>query len=77
MGMQVAEAYTGMTGREATLNAIGGTTCAKAFPNAVCFGPVDPAEEPELAHQVDERVRVEHLLRNVRIYACALAKLCA
>jgi succinyl-diaminopimelate desuccinylase len=75
MGLQ--EAYTGMTGREATLNAIGGTTYAKAFPNAVCFGPVDPAEEPELAHQVDERVSVEHLLRNVRVYACALAKLCA
>jgi succinyl-diaminopimelate desuccinylase len=75
VGLQ--EAYTEMTGREATLSAIGGTTYAKVFANAVCFGPVDPAEESELAHQVDERVSVEHLLRNVRIYACALAKLCA
>ena len=71
------DAYTTFTGREATLHAIGGTTYAKVFPSAVCFGPVDPKEEPELAHQADERVRIEHLLRNVKIYAYALARLCA
>lgn len=70
-------AYTDVTGREATLHAIGGTTYAKVFPNAVCFGPVDTADgEEPLAHQADERVSVEHLLRNVRIYANALARLC-
>lgn len=71
------DAYTTFTGREATLHAIGGTTYAKVFPNAVCFGPVDLNDESELAHQADERVRVEHLLRNVRVYAYALARLCA
>lgn len=71
------EAYTAVTGREASLHAIGGTTYAKVFPNAVCFGPVDLAEEQELAHQADERVSVEHMLRNVKIYAYALARLCA
>ncbi len=70
------ESYTAITGREAALSAIGGTTYAKAFPCAVCFGPVDPAEEEELAHQVDERLAVAHLLRNVKIYALALARLC-
>lgn len=72
------KAYTEVTGREATLHAIGGTTYAKVFPNAVCFGPVDAADgEENLAHQADERISVEHLLRNVKIYAHALALLCA
>lgn len=71
------DAYTTYTGREATLHAIGGTTYAKVFPNAVCFGPVDLEDETELAHQAEERIRVEHLLRNVKIYAYALARLCA
>lgn len=71
------DSYSLFTGREATLHAIGGTTYAKAFPNAVCFGPVDPNDEQELAHQAEEHVRVEHLLRNVKIYAYALARLCA
>ncbi|MGI8907699.1 MAG: Sapep family Mn(2+)-dependent dipeptidase [Candidatus Sumerlaeaceae bacterium] len=71
------EAYTTFTGREATLHAIGGTTYAKVFPNAVCFGPVDLAEEKELAHQADERISIEHLLRNVKIYTYAIARLCA
>lgn len=71
------EAYTVVTGKEATLHAIGGTTYSKVFPNAVCFGPVDLTEEQELAHQSDERVSVEHMLRNVKIYAYALARLCA
>ena len=70
------EAYTAVTGREATLHTIGGTTYSKAFPNAVCFGPLDPAEEEDLVHRVDERISVEHLLRNVKIYAHALARLC-
>jgi succinyl-diaminopimelate desuccinylase len=70
------EAYSEVTGRNATLHAIGGTTYAKVFPRAVCFGPVDLSEEQELAHKVDERVAVDHLLRNVRVYAYALARLC-
>lgn len=70
------EAYQVMTGREPKLHAIGGTTYAKVFPNAVCFGPVDLEDEQELAHQADERIHIDHLLRNVKIYAYALAKLC-
>ncbi|MCX7013467.1 MAG: hypothetical protein NTW86_13085, partial [Candidatus Sumerlaeota bacterium] len=54
-------AYALGTGREATLEATPGTTFAKAFPNAICFGPTDEAEEDVLAHKVDERLRVEHL----------------
>jgi len=70
------EAYKEFTNREPRLLAIGGTTYAKAFPRAVCFGPVHMEDEPELAHQVDERIRVDTLLLNVKIYTYALAKLC-
>ena len=66
------KAFTRVTGAEATLTSMGGSTFAKAFPNAVCFGPVHPAEESKLAHQANECVRVEHLMRNVEIYALAL-----
>jgi succinyl-diaminopimelate desuccinylase len=66
------EAYTRVTGKKATLLSKGGTTFAKAFPNAVSFGPVNPAEEEDLGHQADECVRVDHLLRNARIYGHAL-----
>lgn len=68
-------AYQAVTGREPLHVHTGGTTFAKAFPNAMCFGPTDKSDEPELAHQADERIAVEHLLRNVRIYALALALL--
>ena len=69
-------AYEEVTGREAKLLSIGGSTYAKAFPRAVCFGPVEPAEEEDLIHKVDERISEEHLLRNVKIYTLALAHLC-
>ncbi|OPZ08495.1 MAG: putative dipeptidase [candidate division BRC1 bacterium ADurb.BinA364] len=70
-------AYHAVTGREPKLSACTGTTFAKAFPRAVCFGPSDPADEPLLAHQADERVLVSSALRNVRIYGAALALLAA
>jgi acetylornithine deacetylase/succinyl-diaminopimelate desuccinylase-like protein len=71
------EAYEGTTGRTFREGAIGGSTYAKVFPNSVCFGPVDSTGgDEELAHQIDERITVDALLRNVRIYAHALARLC-
>jgi succinyl-diaminopimelate desuccinylase len=70
------EAYETITGKEPRLEAIGGTTFAKAFPNTVSFGPVMLDEEKELAHQSDEHISIEHLLRNTRIYGYAIALLC-
>ncbi len=61
-----------VTGDEATLKTIGGTTFAKAFPNAVSFGPTYPKTEKELFHQADENITVEQLMRNVKIYSLAL-----
>lgn len=65
------EAYQLVTGKAAPCAYVGGTTYAKAFPNMVAFGPLMPGE-PMLAHQVDERVSLESLLRNAAIYALAI-----
>jgi succinyl-diaminopimelate desuccinylase len=70
------KSYSDVQGRPAKLLSIGGTTYAKAFGRAVCFGPVDKSDgEPEVAHQVNERIKVEHQLRNLKIYTLALARL--
>lgn len=68
-------AYQIVTGREPELKAIGGTTFAKAYPNCVSYGPVEPEEEKEMAHMADEHVKIDHQLRNTKIYACAMALL--
>ena len=71
------EAFSRVTGHEAELIAKGGTTFAKAFPNAVSFGPVYPAEDKPLFHQADECLRIDQLLRNTKIYGLALLLLAA
>jgi succinyl-diaminopimelate desuccinylase len=67
------EAYSLVTGREPELKSIGGTTYAKALPNCCAFGPVMSPEEAELAHQCDERVPVEAIIRNAKIYGASVA----
>lgn len=67
-------AYERVTGQPATCESIGGTTFAKAFDNAVVFGPCAP-DEPGLAHERDERVSIEALVRNAKLYAAALWEL--
>jgi succinyl-diaminopimelate desuccinylase len=67
------EAYRLITGREPELKSIGGTTYAKALPNCCAFGPVMTPEEMELAHQCDERVPVESIIRNAKIYGASVA----
>lgn len=68
-------AYGEVTGYEPELMSIGGTTFAKAYPNCVTFGPFDPHVEKELAHMTDEHVKIEHQMRNVKIYAYSMALL--
>ncbi|HBF34659.1 TPA: hypothetical protein DDW35_08840, partial [Candidatus Sumerlaeota bacterium] len=68
-------AYRSVIGEEAQLRAESGTTYAKAFPNALCFGPVLQSEEQSLAHQADECVKISHVLRNTTIYALMLLQL--
>ncbi|MBN1867683.1 Sapep family Mn(2+)-dependent dipeptidase [Candidatus Sumerlaeota bacterium] len=66
------KAFAEVTGCEASLVARGGTTFAKAFPNAVSFGPVLPSQEKNLMHQADECLDIRHFLRNTCIFALAI-----
>ncbi len=53
---------------------IGGGTYARAMKNAVAFGPVFPGQI-EVAHQKDEFISIEQLMRITKIYAGALYEL--
>lgn len=53
---------------------IGGGTYARAMENAVAFGPVFPGQK-EVAHQKDEFISIEHLMKITKIYAQALYEL--
>lgn len=53
---------------------IGGGTYARAIKNAVAFGPLIPGQE-DVAHQKDENISIEHLIRITKIYAQALYEL--
>lgn len=69
-------AYETTTGRPPNLKALSGTTYSKGFPNAVSFGPRDvQAGDPELAHEIDERVTIERYIENIKVYALALSLL--
>lgn len=60
--------------QEATPIAIGGGTYARAVEKAVAFGPLFPGQ-PELAHQKDEYIGIDDLIKNTVIYANAIAVL--
>lgn len=53
---------------------IGGGTYARAMSNAVAFGPMFPGQE-DVAHQKDEYISIEHLMKITKIYAQALYEL--
>ena len=53
---------------------IGGGTYARAFDNIVAFGPVMPDQE-SLAHEKNEYIGVNHLLKLIEIYSMAIMKL--
>lgn len=53
---------------------IGGGTYARSMENAVAFGPVFPGQK-ELAHQKDEFISIDHLMKLARIYTKAIYEL--
>ena len=53
---------------------IGGGTYARAMENAVAFGPAFPGQM-DVAHQKDEFISIEHLMKITNIYAGALYEL--
>ncbi|MCS1349997.1 dipeptidase PepV [Mechercharimyces sp. CAU 1602] len=70
----LARVYEEQTGEKAELMAIGGGTYARALDTGVAFGPLFPGR-PDSAHQKDERISVEDLIRTTAIYAQAIYEL--
>lgn len=66
--------YEEQTGEKAELIAIGGGTYARSLEAGVAFGPLFPGR-PDVAHQKDEYIIVEDLLKATAIYAQAIYEL--
>ncbi len=66
--------YTEQTGEPATIIAIGGATYGRSLTTGVAFGPLFPGRE-DTAHQRDEYILVDDLLRATALYAQAIYEL--
>lgn len=66
--------YTEQTGQEATLLSTGGGTYACKLANCVAFGPLFPGEA-DTAHQPDESISIDSLLKATALYAQAIYEL--
>ncbi|MFZ5968631.1 MAG: dipeptidase PepV [Bacillota bacterium] len=66
--------YEEETGLDSTPLSIGGATYARAFENFVAFGPLFPGKE-EVAHEKDEYIEIDDLMKTIRMYAKVIAEL--
>lgn len=66
--------YEEQTGEKAELMAIGGGTYARSLKSGVAFGPLFPGR-PDIAHQKDEYIVIEDLLKATAIYAQSIYEL--
>jgi succinyl-diaminopimelate desuccinylase len=66
--------YEEQTGEKPELISIGGGTYARSLKSGVAFGPLFPGR-PDIAHQKDEYMIIEDLLRATAIYAQAIYEL--
>ncbi|MDF2067935.1 dipeptidase PepV [Bacillus sp. Cr_A10] len=66
--------YERQTGEEAKLLSIGGGTYARVLKNGVAFGMLFSGRK-DVAHQVDEYVDIEDLVKATAIYADAIVEL--
>ncbi|NMD72740.1 dipeptidase PepV [Bacillus sp. DNRA2] len=66
--------YEEQTGEEAKLLAIGGGTYARSLTSGVAFGPLFPGRD-DIAHQRDEYIIIDDLLKATAIYAQAIYEL--
>ena len=72
---KLMKVYRDQTGdKESEPITIGGGTYARAMDNAVAFGPAFPGQT-DVAHQKDEFISIEHLMKITKIYAAALYEL--
>ncbi|MDI2586097.1 dipeptidase PepV [Psychrobacillus sp. NEAU-3TGS] len=68
------EVYERNTGEEAKLLSIGGGTYARVLDKGVAFGMLFPGRK-DVAHQLDEYVDIEDLIKATAIYADAIVEL--
>jgi len=73
--VKLKEAYEEITGEKAYTMSEGGATYARAFKNAVTFGPKFPGK-PSLEHGPDEYIEIDDFVLDAKIIANALVKLC-
>lgn len=66
--------YQQETGMEPKLLAIGGGTYAKEMKNIVAFGPAFPGT-PDIAHQANEYIDIDDLVKCAKIYGAAIYEL--
>ncbi|CAH0346818.1 dipeptidase PepV [Bacillus sp. CECT 9360] len=66
--------YEEATGEKAELLSIGGGTYARSLEEGVAFGPLFPGSE-DIAHQKDEYIDIEDMLKAAAIYAHAIYEL--
>ena len=71
---ELLEAYHEVTGGEKKAIAIGGGTYAQSMEEGVAFGAKFP-EETEMAHQANEFISEESVMRNAVIFARAIIRL--
>ncbi|MGE4283678.1 MAG: dipeptidase PepV [Clostridia bacterium] len=71
---KLIKVYREVTGDASEPLSIGGGTYARAFENAVAFGASFPGE-PELAHEKDEYISIDSLIKNAKIFARAIYEL--
>lgn len=70
------KAYEEIVGEPAHCMAVGGATYARAFPNAVAFGPVFPGQKGT-EHQPDEYIEIDSFIKLADIIANAIVMLCS
>lgn len=70
----LAKVYEEQTGQESKVLAVAGATYARALDTCVAYGPIFPGKM-ETAHQTDEYIEVDDLLKATAIYAQAIYEL--
>ena len=71
---RLLDAYCEVTGYERKCLYTGGGTYARELEEGVAFGAGFPQDE-DLAHQANEYIDIDNLLKNVKIFASAIVKL--
>ncbi|MFG6116677.1 dipeptidase PepV [Halobacillus sp. MO56] len=68
------EIFNKQTGSERSVESIGGATYARALKTGVAYGAMF-SDSPDTAHQKDEHVRIDDMIKAIAIYAEAIYQL--